>query len=191
MNVCNTCGIFDNNGIAILAQRIFDNVRIELNRENANLILLNEVENATPLYASGMGTLAEAQKTLEVTPHASSVDVCGELKLEGNLVYLSSGTRFILPCALLLPVCMQMKTPSASMWPTNLTVDYSFFIDELNFLSTTSLIGTADAAAIAYVTSKMPVCVSSSGSIMFNAPSTRQIQRNSEFFSCDFYPHNT
>lgn len=188
MNVCNTCGIYDNNGIAILAERIFDNVRLELNRETANILLFEAIENATPLYASGMGTLKEAQSTLTVTPHTNSVDVCGEIRLEGNLIYLSSGVRFVSPCALLLPICLQMNPPSQSMWPTNLTVDYSFFIDSLNFTSTTSLTGTADAAAIAYITSKMPVCVASGGSIMFNAPSTRQVQNNSEFFSCDFYP---
>lgn len=188
MNVCNTCGINDENGMAILAERIFDNVRIELDRESTSLLLSNSLINATPLYASGTGTLLEAQSTLSITPHACSTDLCGDLNLQGNLVYIVSGVRYIIPCTLTFPVCLNMKTPSASMWPTNLTVDYSFFIDELTFTSENTLIGIADAAVIAYITAKMPVCVSSSGSLFFNAASTRTVQRQSDFFSCDFYP---
>lgn len=189
MNVCNTCGINDGNGIAILAERIFDNVRIEINRESASIMLSNALTNATPLYARGTGTILEAQNTLSVTPHDCSTDLCGNLNLQGNLVYIVSGVRYILPCTLTFPVCLNMKTPSASMWPTNLTVDYSFFIDELTFTSENTLNGIADAAVIAYITSKMPICVSSSGSLLFNAASTRTVQPQSDFFSCDFYPY--
>ncbi len=191
MNVCNTCGINDGNGIAILAERIFDNVRIEISRESASVVLSNALTNATPLYASGTGTILEAQSTLSVTPHACSTDLCGNLNLQGNLVYVVSGVRYILPCTLTFPVCLNMKTPSASMWPTNLTVDFSFFIDELTFTSENTLSGIADAAVIAYITSKMPVCVSSSGSLSFNAASTRAIEPQTDFFSCDFYPYST
>ena len=84
MNVCNTCGINDGNGIAILAERIFDNVRIEISRESASVVLSNALTNATPLYASGTGTIKEAQSTLSVTPHACSTDLCGHLNLQGN-----------------------------------------------------------------------------------------------------------
>ena len=188
MNVCNTCGINDGNGIAILAERIFDNVRIELSRESASVLISNSLTNATPLYASGTGTLLEAQSTLTVTPHSCSTDLCGDLNLQGNLVYVVSGIRYIIPCTPSFPVCLNMKTPSASMWPTNLTVDYSFFIDELTFTSETSLSGVADAAVIAYITSKTPICVSSSGSVAFNSAATRTLQQQSDFVSCDFYP---
>lgn len=188
MSSCNVCGINDNNGTPILVDRIFDNVRVELSRESATIVLSNALTGATPLYASGTGTLLEAQQTLSVTPHATTTDLCGELALSGNLVYLASGIRYILPCTLSFPVCLQMQTPASSLWPTNLTVDYSFFIDELSFTSDTTLQGIADAAVIAYVTSRVPICVSTSGGVLFNAPSTRQVQRQSDFFNCDFYP---
>mgnify|MGYP001079986977 CR=1 FL=1 len=190
-NIASSCGICDNrSNTCILANRIFDNVRMDLDRDPfiINTQISQAPETVTPLYAGGTGTIVPS--SLTVTPHFndSYADICGNLELPGSVTYLFEGTRYTASCTLIVPLCLQMKIPGDSVWPFEVTVHFSYFADSLTYQNDNSYSAAVDGVVIVYITACMPVCLSSAGQISFNTVAQRSVPTQNAFIGTAFYP---
>ena len=161
-------GIYDNdNSITILATRIFDNVRIDLNRTQLNLETNILPSDITVLYASGTGT---QQDGITVVPHLNSncADISGELSLSCTVTYVYEGTRQTAQGFLKVPVSLKMAIPEDSVWPFNVTTHFSFFSDNVSEVDTNTFLTLTDGVIIIYITTCMPVTVKGSTNILYN-----------------------
>lgn len=181
-------GICDNhNCLTILATRIFDNVRIDLNRTQLNIDTSIVPSDITVLYASGTGT---TEGGVTITPHLNSncADISGELSLNCTLTYIYEGTRQTSQGYLKVPVKLRMNIPEDSIWPFNLTAHYSFFSDNLNEESTNTYSSLTDGVIILYITTCMPMNINGSYPIYYNAEKDRLITNENTIASSTFYP---
>ncbi len=193
---CSTSrGINDskNNTVQIMATRIFDNVRIDLDREPLILsaILPYDKNNVTPLYASGTGTFSGAT-TLSVSPRYGecNVDIIGNFDLKGNLTYIYSGSSYVSPCSICVPYSARMVLPEDALWPYEIMVHFSFFADNIKLIDE-NFNCVVDGTVICYITSQMPVSVLYSGPIEYNSLSSRQTQPQNTFMYSAFYPYQS
>lgn len=184
-----SCGICDNNCISILTTRIFDNVRIVLDRTPLEITASSLPAAITPLYASGTGTLSP-DSDVTVTPRTSAcyADVVGTISLRGTLTYIFEGTRQTAPITLALPISARMNTPEDSVWPFDITVHYSFFADNLSETDTNRFSCLCDGAVMIYVTACMPLNVSGATLIRHNPIAERVITNDNTFITSAFYP---
>lgn len=184
----NNCGICDNrNTVNILTTRIFDNVRIELNRSQL-LLETNLVQSdITPLYAGGTGV---SENGIPITPHLNEnyADLTGNLNLKCTFTYLYQGNRQSAQATLKVPVNLRMSIPEDSVWPFNVTVHYSFFSDNLKEESVNTYSSLTDGVIIVYVTSCMPLSVSGTYPILYNSEKDRIITSENTIASSAFYP---
>lgn len=183
-------GICDNSSvITILTTRIFDNVRLDLDRNQLNFSSSVSAENITPLYFSGTGKYVQ-QSGLTVTPNYNNftADICGNLLLPGTFTYLEGGTRKTADANLIIPICVRMNIPSDSIWPFNITINYSYYADNISSVESGVYSAITDGVIIIYVTSDVPVCVPYSGVITYNSLSSRTVQIQNNFSGIDFYP---
>ncbi len=184
-------GICDNTmGTTILATKVFDNVRRDLDRVECKIITAELAGAITPLYASGMSS-AIMQNTLTVTPRCATgcADVCGNLMLPGVLTYIDNGTRQTVPCNLEIPFCANMKMPEDSIWPFDITVHFSYFADNITQLDSTSFSCLVDGVTIVYVTACTPITIPNTQPIMYNSISQRAVQNQNTFLETAFYPN--
>lgn len=184
----NNWGICDNrNTVNILTTRIFDNVRIDLNRSELFLESTIVQSDITPLYASGTGI---SENNLPLTPHLNEnyADLSGDLTLNCTLTYLYQGNRQTAKATLKVPVNLRMAIPEDSVWPFNVTVHYSFFSDNLKEESINTYSSLTDGVIIVYVTSCMPISVSGTYPILYNAEKDRIITSENTIVSSSFYP---
>lgn len=191
-NTVSCRGICDNrSNTCILATRIFDNVRMDLDRDlfAVTTEISQAPEQVTPLYAGGTGT-ASGQSSLTVTPHFNDAyaDICGNLELPGTVTYLFEGTRYTAPSTLILPFCLQMQIPTDSIWPFEVTIHYSYFADTFTYQNQNSYTASVDGVIIVYITASMPVCISPAGQIAYNTVSQRAMPSQNSFIGTDFYP---
>ncbi|MBR2861050.1 MAG: hypothetical protein IKB86_04355 [Clostridia bacterium] len=179
--------------VSILATKIFDNVKADLDRSEA--IITSFVENPeeiTPLYALGTASMVAGQ-TVTVTPDPITriAALQGYLELPGTLTYLFSGARQIAPCNLLFNVNLQMQLPEDSVWPFDITVHYSYFADNISFAENNRFSSLVDGTVIIYVTACAPVTIPSLCPIQYNSASERQTQNENAFLLSNFYPVST
>ncbi len=181
-------GIYDNdNSIVILATRIFDNVRIDLNRTQLNLETNILPSDITMLYAGGTGT---QQDGIQITPHLNSncADIRGELSLNSTVTYIYQGNRQTAQGFLKVPINLRMKIPEDSVLPFNVTAHYSFFSDNISEENTNTFSTLTDGVVIIYITSCMPVTVRGSSNILYNFEKDRTIGNENTIASSPFYP---
>lgn len=187
MSASVSCGIRDDRaGVSLLATRIFDNVRLDLNRTPVSLSA-DLPDDAAPLYAGGTGVLSPAGLT--VTPHfdVHRADVSGTLSLPGTLSFVTSGAAQQTSAALLLPFAAVMELPEDAVWPFDVSVHYSYFVDRLR-REEDALAGLADGVCITYVTALVPLRVAYLGPVSFHAASSRSIDPVNTFVVNPFYP---
>jgi hypothetical protein len=184
----NNCGISDNNGISILTTRIFDNVRIELDRRSLILKTGISPNSVCAMYANGTGTLVP-DSNITVSPNLNGrfQDINGTLCLNGCLTYIFEGARSTAPCNLLLPVSLRMSLPDEAIWPYDITVHYSYFADNLTETEN-GYNAICDGVAIVYITSLMPVTLRDGSSFFYNTECERTIVNDNTFTSSRFYP---
>ena len=182
-------GICDNNkdNITILATRVFDNVRIELNRTVLTVDTSIVQSDITALYASGTGT---SESNLVITPHLNMncADICGELSLESTLTYIYSGARQSAKANLKVPINLRMNIPEDSVWPYNVTVHYSFFSDNLKEEDVNTYSSLTDGVIIIYITALTPINVNSNCPMVYNFAKDRAIQNENAIATSIFYP---
>ncbi len=181
-------GIYDNdNSITLLATRIFDNVRIDLNRSPLTIETNILPSNITVLYAGGTGTQNDG---LSVTPHLNSnyADISGTLSLNCTVTYIYEGTRQTAQGYLKLPINLRMKIPEDSVWPFNVTAHFSFFSDNVSETDTNTFSTLTDGVVIIYITACTPVTVKGSSSILYNFEKDRIIASENTIASSPFYP---
>lgn len=203
MATCKTCsrssstaasssGICDNRtGTCILANRIFDNVRMDLDRDTFTVLteISQPPEQVTLLYAGGTGT-ASGQTSLTVTPHFGDAyaDICGNLELPGTVTYLFAGSRYTAACSLIIPFCLQMQIPADSIWPFDVTIHYSYFADTFAYQSENTYTASVDGVIIVYITACMPVCLTNAGQLVYNTVAQRAVPSQNSFTATAFYP---
>lgn len=187
----NSCGITDNKQtVCILANRVFDNVRCDLDRDSLTfeVTLPYTSSEITPLYAGGTGTASGSD--LNITPHYSEnfAHISGNLHLSGKLTYVYSGSSYTAEGNLTLPFCAKMRLPEESVWPFEIAVHYSYFADGFSDYADSVYSCIADGIAVCYVTSCMPVTVPYSGTVEYNSISVRTPQNENPYISSLFYP---
>lgn len=184
-------GITDNRQtVCILANRVFDNVRSDLDRDSVtfNVTLPHSFSEITPLYAGGTGVAKG--NALAVTPNFSDgfAHICGNLYLAGNLTYLYNGSSYTSVGNLILPFCAKMLLPEKSVWPFDITVHYSYFADGFSDFTDSTYSCIADGITVCYVTSCMPVTVPYTGTVEYNSITLRTPQTENAYVSSTFYP---
>ncbi len=187
---CSTCGINDNiSTVSFLAPRIFDNVRMDLDRRRLAMTVQTALPDITPLYAGSTGKIS-AGSTLSIIPqfNADFSAVSGTLELPAVLTYVYQGNNGTAPATLYVPVSMQMNTPQSTAWPFDLTVHYSFFADNIASGENGSYSTLADGIIMVYVTSEMPITVKSAGQLNTNSIVSREVINQSEYLTSAFYP---
>ena len=189
MNCSN--GINDcQSGINILATRIFDNVRMGLDRQSLNIETSVSQSGITALYVSGTGVLVP-DSNISVVPNINDnyASVTGTLHLPGTLTYIYQGAKSTVSANLLVPVNVYMHLPEDSLWPFDITVHYSYFADNLEEINETTYSSLVDGVIILYVTSCMPVSLKDSCPIYYNSVSQRTVSNQSAFINTNFYPN--
>ena len=186
---CNwtSTGINDNNStVSFLATRIFDNVRFDLDREQL-LLSASIPEDATPLYATGTGSSVQL---LNASPRCNDnfSNISGNLLLPCVLTYISGGASNTVPCTVSVPFSARMKLPQDSVWPYDITLNYSCFCDNIVRESENTFSCLADGVTITYITASVPVCVPASGQLQYNSISEREVDLQNGFVSASFYP---
>ncbi len=182
------CGICDNrNAVNILTTRIFDNVRIDLNRSELTIETNILPSDITALYAGGTGV---SENGISVTPHLNEncADISGELSLKSTLTYIYQGNRQMTEAILKVPVNLRMNIPEDSVWPFNVTVHYSFFSDNLKEENTNTFSSLTDGVIIIYITACMPLAVGGTYPILYNTERDRAISNENTIASSAFYP---
>lgn len=187
----NSCGITDNKQtVCILADRVFDNVRRDLDRDSLSfeVTLPYPSSEITPLYAGGTGTASG--NDLNITPRYSEnfAHICGNLRLAGTLTYVYSGSSYTEKGNIILPFCAKMHLPEESVWPFEITVHYSYFADGFSDFADNSYSCIADGITVCYITSRMPVTVPYSGTVEYNSITVRTPQNDNPYISSLFYP---
>jgi len=184
-------GIADcNNGIQILTTRIFDNVRIDLDRDEF-LVETNITQTGvTPLFSSGTGVVVP-DSNISVIPNIndSFATVTGTLYLPGTISYIFSGSRSTAPSKLAVPINIRMTLPDDSVWPFDITVHYSYFADNLSENGQNTYIGLVDGVIITYITACMPVSLNDACTLKYNSISERTVINQNNFTTTNFYPH--
>lgn len=184
------CGIDDGNtGVAVLATRIFDNVRFSLDRTPLNLETQLPSGAFTPLFAGGTGASA-SQPRLTVTPHfeGHTADITGDLLLPGTLTYVAEGARQQTPCALVMPISVNMNTPADALWPYDITVHASFFADRLTPNPDGTVACLADGVVILYITACVPLSLPDAGMIRYEDAEAKGIREPNAYAGSLFYP---
>ncbi len=183
-------GINDcNDGIQILTTRIFDNVRMDLDRSALRLQTCINDQGVTALYVSGTGVLVP-DSNISVIPNIndSFATVTGTLYLPGTVTYIFEGTRNTAKANLELPLNVRMVLPDDSVWPFDITVHFSYFADNLEEISLNNYTALVDGVVIVYITSCMPVTLSDSCPIQYNSISQRTVLNQNTFTASAFYP---
>lgn len=183
-------GINDcNRGIQILTTRIFDNVRMDLDRRALNLQTNITAQGVTALYASGTGVIIP-DSSISVIPNIndSFATVTGTLFLPGTVTYIFEGTKSSTCATLELPINMRMILPDDSVWPFDVTVHYSYFADNLEETTDNNYTALVDGVIIVYVTACMPVTLNDSCPIQYNSISQRTVLNQNNFTASTFYP---
>ncbi len=189
MNCSN--GINDcQSGINILATRIFDNVRMGLDRQSLNLETSGLQSGITALYASGTGVFVP-DSNISVVPNINDAyaSVNGTLYLPGTLTYIYQGAKTTASANLSVPINVFMSLPEDSLWPFDITVHYSYFADNLEETGANTYSALVDGVIIVYITSCMPVSLKDSCPIYYNSISQRAVLNQSAFVNTDFYPN--
>ncbi len=177
-------------GINILATRIFDNVRMDLDRQSFNVEACSLPTGITALYLSGTGVLTP-DSNITVVPNLndSFATVSGTLYLPGTLTYIYQGAKATARANLLIPINILMTLPEDSIWPFDITVHYSYFADNLEETGTNTFSSLTDGVIITYVTACMPVNLKDNCPIYYNSISERAVLNQSTFLNADFYPN--
>ena len=184
-------GICDNDGVQILTTRIFDNVRIELDRTALSLSTAISSAAVTALYASGTGTLVP-DSNISVAPdlNCRMQDITGTLSLQGTVTYISGGARSTAPATLKLPISVRMALPDQAIWPYDITVHYSYFADNLTEAGVNEYNALVDGVVIVYVTSLAPITLKGTQPVVYNPSSERTVTSCNTFTASRFYPTN-
>ena len=188
-SVC-PCGIDDGAvGVAVLATRIFDNVRFSLDRTPMILETVLPADAVTPLFAGGTGAAASHTR-LTVTPHfeGHTADLTGDLLLSGTLTYLAAGSRRQTACTLVMPISVNMVTPADALWPYDITVHYSFFADRLTVAPDGTVTCLADGVVILYITACVPLSLPDAGPIRYENAQDKAIPVPNPYAGTVFYP---
>ena len=188
MNCSN--GINDcQNGVNILATRIFDNVRMDLDRQSLNIESSALPTGITALYLSGTGVLTP-DSNISVAPNLNDAyaTVSGTLYLPGTLTYIYQGAKATAQANLLVPINLLMTLPDNSIWPFDITVHYSYFADNLEETGT-AFSSLADGVIITYVTACMPLSLKDNCPVYYNSVSERTVINQSAFLNSSFYPN--
>lgn len=185
-------GITDNRvTVPILATRIFDNVRRDLDRSQFNFLTSFPFDQTliTPLYAGGTGVVSGIS-SVTLTPRYNDgfVDVCGDLMLPGTLTYVYQGSSHTAAGNISVPFSARMKLPEDSVWPFEFTVHYSYFADNFESVSSGVLSCLTDGVIICYITACMPVSLLYAGPIEYNSITVRSVQSENTFAVSPFYP---
>ncbi len=189
MNCSN--GINDcQSGINILATRIFDNVRMDYDRQSFNIEASALPTGITALYLTGTGVLTP-DSNITVVPNLndSYATVSGTLYLPGTLTYIYQGAKATQQANLSVPINLLMALPEDSIWPFDITVHYSYFADNLEETGSNTFSSLVDGVIITYVTACMPVSLKDNCSIYYNSVSQRTVLNQSSFLNTNFYPN--
>lgn len=183
-------GINDcNNGIQILTTRIFDNVRMDMDRSEYALKTNIVSQGVTALYAGGTGVFLP-DSNISVIPNINDnfATVSGTLLLPGTLTYILAGSRQSAPVTLYVPINARMSLPDDSVWPFDVTVHYSFFADNLEETQQNTYSALVDGVIIIYITACMPVSLNASCPVQYNSISQRTVINQNSFTTATFYP---
>ena len=187
-------GITDNslytNTICILADRVFDGIRADLDQTN-EVLLLDVTNTEDPITVeSARSAGSECQVcNVSITPFDDtySVVIC-DIIAPGTCTYLQNGTPSTANCQLVIPFSALMQLPDESILPYVLSAQCNFVSDEVTQTDGNRFNALVDGMVLTLVTGQIPVYVPFINQFVPAPIGQRQYSAINDMFTAPVFP---